>query len=331
MVYSSPTGASVDIVSFGLRPAESAVVIWYCLLPILMICCSGAYAQVGATFSMPNSVLLFAHPYRDLEVVAPEKTLVLKPPIKNNVLFGSPSIATTGASVSWGFFVSSEGGPPGAPHGHYVLGIYSIAEQQWKSYGDFTEIGATAFSFDSSKVAFVAEEHDHVQDLFVFDVAAEKMTKVPHSPAIAPTATLGWSPDGNSLVAELQRNEKNSSIAVINLNTGKVQIVADGNDPAWSPSGEWIAYYDPSGKKCMLVHPDGTNTRVAKDFGRTVFGDRAFSYAVVWSPDSKSLLLNEVKGEEVADDVQLLNLQSGAMIRKSKNGAPVFGWAYQHK
>jgi len=73
------------------------------------------------------------------------------------------------------------------------------------------------------------------------------------------------------------------------------------------------------------VRPDGTETKTVRNLGR-IFGYRMFASGVVWSPDGKQLLLNEMKGEGPKIDVMLLDLASGEVKRKSRNGLPVFGW-----
>jgi Tol biopolymer transport system component len=92
-----------------------------------------------------------------------------------------------------------------------------------------------------------------------------------------------WSPDGESIalssldggafrlaVVRVGRNEKPRVIEV--TSTG------DQSLPAWSPSGEWIAYATDQGLK--LVSPDGTRHRLIGPVAGT---------AVVWSQNSQTL------------------------------------------
>ena len=300
-------------------------------MAFLVIPLSGFSEQKGDTFSASDSVLLFARPYYDVRVVTPDHSLVIPPPVDvpaNSGLFNYPSISRHGDFIAWGFAVQGHPRPT-----RFALGVYSIAEQRWKMYGDFDDIGATAFSPDGSKIAFVAEESEKRPAFHIFDVGTGKMTSVPHPTGIPERATIGWSPDGKRLVVETMKSEKSSLIVVFDPGTGSAQPVGEGSDPAWSPTGEWIAYYDPSGKKCMLVHPDGTGTKVAKQGGGNVFFPREFVWGLVWSPDGKKLLLNEMKGDwrYINIDVVLLDLETGRSTTKSRNGLPVFGWASRAK
>jgi WD40 repeat protein len=298
-------------------------------LAFLVIPLSSFDEQKSDSFSLPDSVLLFAKPYYDVRVVTPDQSLVIRPPVDvpaNSGLFNYPSISRKGDLIAWGFAVQ---GHPRATR--FALGVYAISEQRWKTYGDFDDIGATAFSPDGSKIAFVADEPERRDAFLIFDVATGKMTNVPHPKGIRERATISWSPDGKRLVVEIQRSEKSTLIVVLDPSTGDSHPIGEGSDPAWSPTGEWIAYYDLSGKKCMVVHPDGTGTKVAKHGGGSFFIHREFGWGLVWSPDGKKLLLNEMKGDlrYINIDVVLLDLETGRSTTKSKNGLPVFGWASQ--
>lgn len=293
----------------------------FLLIPVPSFC-----EKKGDTFSVSDSVLLFARPYYDVRVVTPDHSLVIRPPVDvpaNNGLFNYPSISPRGDFIAWGIAVQGHPRPT-----RFALGVYSIAERTWKTYGAFEDTGATAFSLDGSKIAFVAGESLRNPSLFIFDVATAKMTSVPHPSGIPERATLSWSPDGKRLVVETLGPEKSSLIVVFDPRTGEARPIGEGSNPAWSPTGQWVAYYDMLGKKCMLVHPDGTGTKVAKHGGGNFFGPREFVWGPVWSPDGKKLLLNELKGDwrYINIEVVVVDLETGRSTTKSKNGLPVFGW-----
>jgi Tol biopolymer transport system component len=314
---------------------------WRYLLAILIIPVSALYGQDKRTFSLPDSVLLFGT-YDELRVVTPERVLEIKPPVEvgaNSGYFGYPGLAPRGDLVAWGFAVAFQKDRPRYTI-RFALGVYSIKEQKWKTYGDFDNIGAPAFSPDGSKIAFVARDPMQGYHLLMFDVATEKMTTMANvnvegfreKGGIPQKATLGWSPDGKRLVVELERTDKSSLIAVVELDTGEVKPIGEGYSPAWSPAGEWIAYYEMSGEKCMLVHPDGTGTKMVSKVKSSNFTAKSYNHAVVWSPDGKQLLLNEWRSRPYgAIDVVLLDLQTGRSIKKSENGRKVFGWVSRGK
>jgi len=301
----------------------------YVIVVVMALCPSKMYGE-GRTFSMPDSILLFGT-YNDVRVVTPNQELGLRPPVHVKANLGEfhfPSIAPAGDLIAWGVAVGHD---PDSHHPtRFKLAIYSVSEQKWATYGDFDDIGATAFSPDGSKIAFVAQERDG-DALLVFDVRTQKIARATTPKGIWYQASLSWSPDGKKLAFQIQRSEERSTIAVLDLSSGQVQTLGDGYEPSWSPDGNWIAYYASSGQKCMLMHPDGTGTRAVKTLGGRLFGCRVFGWRVVWSPDGKQLLLNQMKGDGPDLDVILLNIDSGRSVVKKKNALPVFGWATERK
>jgi len=316
---------------------------WVYRLAIVIVPLSGQATKDRQTFSLHDSILLLGI-YDNLRLVTPAQVLEIKPPVEvgntNQGYFVYPSLSPRGDLVAWGFVVGWQDDRP-RYRARFALGLYSIKERKWKTYGDFDDIGTPTFSPDASKIAFVALDPIKGYHMLLFDVATEKMTIMVNVSAkgnpekgiqgIPEKSTLGWSPDGKRLVVQFQRREKPSLIAVLDPNTGDVQPIADGVDPAWSPTGEWIAYYDPPGERCMLVQPDGTGVKMVRKVHSTLFNRRGYGYAVVWSPDGKKLLLNEVS-EERAIEVVLFDLQTGrSTIRKTENGFVAFGWVAQRK
>jgi Tol biopolymer transport system component len=160
------------------------------------------------------------------------------------------------------------------------------------------------------------------------DLETGKITRIKYVAAIQPS----WSPDGKKLAVNIQRGERPPILAVIELESGKMTTIAEGSGaPSWSPSGEWIAYLGHSGEKCMLVHPDGTGSKTVSTAKGTFFTYRKFGYGVVWSPDSKKLLLNRVTNDLGKLDVVIVDIESGRSTTKLKNSLPVFGWVSRQK
>jgi Tol biopolymer transport system component len=294
------------------------------LLTVLVLCTSSIYAEGPAVFSMPDSIVVFAT-YDEVRVVTPNGAETIKPPAEvgaNHGYFAYPSISPRGDLIAWGFATGVQ-----EKRARFTLGVYSLAERKWKTYGDFDNIGATVFLSDGSKIAFVAMQQNK-RTLMIFDVAKETMTNAPYPKGMPEAASLSWSPDAKRLAVEIQRGEKNSLVAVLDLDTGNVQTLGEGFNPAWSPNGEWIAYFDPAGAKCIVVHPDGTGAKVVKKVSQLLVSFRRFGWGgPVWSPDSRQMLLSEMKGDGDYIDVVLVDVGSGRETKKARNGLPVFGWA----
>src|SRR5262245_55598870 len=104
---------------------------WSCLLTFLLIPLSVLYAQDKQTFSLPDSILLFAT-YNELRIVTPEPVLVINPPVEegaNSGYFVYPNLSPKGDLVAWGFAVAYEKDRPRYTI-RFALGVYSIKEQK---------------------------------------------------------------------------------------------------------------------------------------------------------------------------------------------------------
>ena len=151
--------------------------IWEHLLAALVLCSSSIYAESPAVFSMPDSTLLFGT-YDELRIVTPDRAAAIKPPIEvpaNHGYFGYPSISPKGNLIAWGFAVGLRKDRPEHP-ARFALGVFSLTEQKWTTYGDFDEVGNPVFSPDGSKIAFIASERSK-SSFYLFDVATGDVTK----------------------------------------------------------------------------------------------------------------------------------------------------------
>jgi Tol biopolymer transport system component len=159
--------------------------------------------------------------------------------------------------------------------------------------------------------------------LQIFELATGKITKLSCC-GWALHGRLSWSPDGKEIAVEYMPRIGQGQIAIVETDTGKAKIITDGGYPSWSPKGDWIAYFDKQLMKCSIVHPDGTGMKTIRD-DEDGFRERALMYGAVWSPDGRKLLLNEEDNHEHLR-VIMLDLVTGRVTTKSKNGLAVFDW-----
>jgi Tol biopolymer transport system component len=255
-------------------------------------------------------------------VVTPTKTIELKDVSEDGipVYFRVPSIARTLDRIAW----SVEKGD------HDAIGVYTVRDQSWKSFADvcFAGGGAIAFSPDATKIAFVSAMpptpiHDvcpttHQTVLQILDLATGRITNLACC-GWALRGRLGWSPDGKEIVVQHLRQ-----IAIVETDSGKARIIADGGYPSWSPKGDWIAYFDLQLTKCFIVRPDGTGVKIVRDTGSGFVG-RAMIYGAVWSPDGRKLLVNEVDDHQHTR-VVMVDVATGKTTTKSTNGLAVLDW-----
>lgn len=294
---------------------------WSGLSMILILTVAGVGAQTSKTFHIPGSVLLFGN-YGELHIVRPTGGQVIHPPVEvgyNRGYFAYPSIAPRGGAIAWGFATAYDR-TRSSNRGRFALGLFIITEQKWRTYGEFDGIGDVAISANGSQVALMAGGPTEPR-LLIFDIASETFQDGPYQRGMQDHSNLSWAPDGTRLVTEIQLGDKPSVVAVLNLKTAEVRKLGEGFGGRWSPTGEWIAYY--LRNQCMVVRPDGTETKVVMKLGRS----RNFGWgSPVWSPDGKQLLVNVSKNGGPLLDVILLDIASGRTTTKSTSGLPVFGW-----
>jgi hypothetical protein len=299
------------------------------LLPFGMLLTSpcAVHAQGKGTFTEPNSALLFGRFGSSLYVVTPTKTIELRDVREGGapVNFRAPSLARSLDRIAW----SVEKGD------HTEIGVYTVRDQSWKSFADvcYAGGGPIAFSPDATKIAFVSAMpptpmHDvctnpHQTVLQILELATGRITKLSCC-GWGLRGRLSWSPNGKQIAVQYSPRNGLGQIAIVEADTGKARIIADGGYPSWSPKGDWIAYFDMQLAMCFLVHPDRTGVKIVRD-GEHGFRYRAMNYGPVWSPDGRKLLLNAENDHE-RFKVVMVDVATGRTTTKSTNGLAVLDW-----
>jgi hypothetical protein len=127
---------------------------------------------------------------------------------------------------------------------------------------------------------------------------------VVHAPPSAPTLlTAGpadskpvWSPDGGLIAYETSGRGGVSTIALIDPDGGSPRTLTPGQDPVFTPDGQWIVFSAPSRGRSRLwrIRPDGVGRA---QLGESIYDER--DPAV--SPDGRYVLF---VGEEAGTVVQ---------------------------
>jgi TolB protein len=147
-----------------------------------------------------------------------------------------------------------------------------------------------------------------------------------------------FSPDGKQLVFEqhnsgLSQPANKNAVFVIGVDGSHLRRLTpwsenDGDNPDWSPDGNWIIYHshldDPSAQaQYYLIHPDGTGRRQI-----THFPNGTHLASAAFAPDGRSIVL--AKGPEGGNiDVFTMRLDGSHLQRLTRSklwdSAPEWG------
>ena len=279
---------------------------------------------------LPGAELLMGYPGSNLMVTTPSQRWILQEGEGDMGIV--PSMSRDGTTIA------AARVHPDIPRAHPILAIatYSIPDKKWREYKSLAYYGSVAISPDGSKLAIDVPQLGTPEGVHIVIIDLKTGTETV-GPVIGPYRAIGlsWSPDGTRITygmnIPLLANGPplHSAIQILDLETGRISQVEKGQEPAWSPSGEWIAYLDSGGRpnRILMVHPDGTGAKVLVTLpgDERIFHDSA---PPVWSPDSTQLLVNEIDDpDRWTFNIHRLDLATLHLTKKFKHKAPVYGWA----
>lgn len=310
------------------------------LVANIVVSCA-LYGQSKEVFVEPHSIMLFGGNL--LVVTSRDSFAVPKPPgWIGQYASPLPALSPVGDQVAWSLRLpidprNAKCSPfpyrqcPGLGLSAYksVMGVYSLPNKAWRLYGDFCSVGSAAFSPDGRRIAFMGKERsanpncEYVygsDSLQILDLETGRLTAIPETGAARDNAQLSWSPDQRQVAIGLHHH-----IVLIEIESWTQKVITEGNDPAWSPKGDWIAYDVNDGQTCMLIHPDGTGAKIVLDLRNRAGGWLLYD-GKVWSPDGEKLLLNEEQVASQRGKIEMLDLRTNSTTIKFPKTPPVFGW-----
>lgn len=103
-----------------------------------------------------------------------------------------------------------------------------------------------------------------------------------------------WSPDGHKITYESASgtgDKRDFHVNVVDVETGRVEKIAAGRCPSWSPRGDRIAYLDEKKENYWLIPPAGGQSTPLIANRKKIPGDPFLSEPVVWSPDGHYVIV----------------------------------------
>ncbi len=292
---------------------------------------------------LPGATLLMGYPPYSLTITTGDATSKLQ--TGGGDWYVTPSISADGHLIA-SARAAGDTSLVSRARPRLIVSTYSTTDQKWEDYKDLAVFdGSVSISPDGTKLACITRRVAGAPShLSILDLHTRTITAGPESSDNA-GPDLGWSPDGREIVfdSEVARSADGKvvpplrAIYVLNVADGTVSKIADGMSPSWSPSGEWIAFYDYSpgrddvkkgwyatnANRVSMVRPDGTDQKVLL----TLHRDDSLKVAPIWSPDVKTVLLNKVRDEDKSTmDIYQLDLTTRKLTKKFENVPPVYAW-----
>jgi Tol biopolymer transport system component len=244
-----------------------------------------------------------------------------------------PSFSKDGKVIAFGRITA------GFPNRTVAITTYSAVSDEHEDYSTGEYSGSVAISPDATKLAYSSTQQREGgpgdSHLHIVDRKTGQQFLGPEIPFHS-AVFASWAPDSRHLVYGFW-----DQIKVWDLETGKITRIAEGELPAWSPSGDWIAFFQGSESdtggpygpgegppRCVIVRPDGTGERMLVDFYRIKKHPGPLVAPPVWSPDSKTILLSELEDIDAGTvTIHALDIETPKMRTIFRHTLPVLGWA----
>jgi hypothetical protein len=152
---------------------------------------------------------------------------------------------------------------------HWTLGVARSDGSGLKEYADVASPSSICWSNDKSKLALNAADPTQPNGAHLIVHLDSQATQQFDSGGVLTSQC--WSPDDKQIVYGIRK-----SIRIYDLAERKSRELTNGENPAWSPDGNWIGFYRDGAY--YAVHPSG-------GYEKTLFRRKGHTGGPWWSPD----------------------------------------------
>jgi hypothetical protein len=234
-----------------------------------------------------------------------------------------------------------------SPH-REAISLYDLTTGKQADVFDAVAVWAISWSPTDDWLAIVAQSNPlsaspGESDLYVADLATKRNSRLTRGGfalktggyTVSTHSAPSWSKSQGKIALEAQpagsdgRSSAGNVIAVFDLQSASFSRLSEGTNPAWSPSGEVIAFLDTAGTKCFTARPDGTGVKelFAAQGGFLTTGKPApIFFPVVWSPKGDELLFHQWVDTDLVLDLYRFNLATSKAGLVGRGELQVVDW-----
>jgi Tol biopolymer transport system component len=246
----------------------------------------------------------------------------------------TPSLSLDGQHLA---FVRLAAGQPRRE----AVTIYDLGSKSQKTVFEAEVVWSVSWAPQGDRVAVVADRApDMGHNLYIVGLASDEVNQLSHGSVpvnkadytVSNHAPPSWNGAGTQLAVEVRsaraKDDGASLIVIWDIEGNQLHQLTDGVDPAWSPAGDTIAFFEKSRQKCFTIRADGGERKLLFALGKKPFASQSapLFYPIVWSPDGGQLIFHQWVDADLITDIYKLNVTSRRLKLMGRSELQVVNW-----
>jgi Tol biopolymer transport system component len=216
------------------------------------------------------------------------------------------------------------------------LDIYNLETSAQKNVFEAEVVWGISWSPQGNRLAVVADQSpNRVHNLYIVDKLSGTATQLSQDSleiegvryTVSDHAPPSWNHEGTQLAVELRSEQSKKSearvIVLWDLVARNFRKIANGINPAWSPTQDLIAFYDSDSRICFTIKSDGSDRKLL--FSVEPKAAPLF-FSPVWSPDGTKILFHQWVDADVITDLYQFDLQKRKAKHLARSELQVVNW-----